>query len=163
MSTVASTASLQADDVWRIVADVWDSMLGLPAVRADRAFELHGALTASVQVEGDWRGLVTLTLPQSTAAAITRVMLQLAADAEVSEEDVADAVGEVVNVVGGNVKALLGGRTRLGLPAVEAEWAPVHTRLLCRTGVEWREHVARVGVWRLSRAACDDVNEGDAR
>ena len=163
MTATANTAPLHADDVWQIVADVWGSMLGLPAVRADHAFELHGALTASVQVEGDWRGLVTVTLPHSTAVAVTRVMLQLSDDDEIFDEDVADAIGEVVNVVGGNVKALLGGHTRLGLPRVEAEWAPVHAQLVCRTGVEWPEHVARVGVWRLPRAAGNEKNEGGTR
>jgi chemotaxis protein CheX len=145
------------------VADVWESMLALPAVRADHAFELHGALTASVEVDGDWTGLVAVTLPHSAAVAVTRVMLQLTDSDEVSDEDVADAVGEVVNVVGGNVKALLDGRTVLGLPRVDSEWAAVHAQLVCRTGVEWPGHVARVGVWRLPSATSDGINEGDRR
>ncbi|WP_426561104.1 chemotaxis protein CheX [Angustibacter sp. McL0619] len=163
MTATTSQAPPHADDVWQIVADVWESMLGLPAVRADRAFELHGALTASVQLSGDWDCLVTVTLPRSTAVDVTRVMLQLEDSDEVSEADVADAVGEVVNVVGGNVKALLAGRTSLGLPKVAFEWAPVHAQLLCRTGVEWPGHVARVGVWRLQSIADHELNEGDRR
>ena len=34
---------IQADEVWELVAEVWESLLQLPAIRADHAFGLQGA------------------------------------------------------------------------------------------------------------------------
>ena len=163
MTTTASAPPVRADEVWELVAEVWESLLQLPAVRADHAFGLQGAMTASVAITGDWTGLVTVTLPPTTAAAVTRAMLQVPETDDVSHADVADAVGEVVNVIGGNVKALLQGSTSLGLPRVELEWAPVHAQPVCRAGVEWPGHAARIGVWHLPSTPTSNNANGDAR
>ncbi|GAA4362053.1 chemotaxis protein CheX [Angustibacter luteus] len=163
MTTTTGVAPIRADEVWELVAEVWESLLQLPAIRADHAFGLQGAMTASVTIDGDWTGLVTVTMPPTTAVAVTRAMLQIPETDDVSDADVADAVGEVVNVIGGNVKALLQGSTSLGLPRVELEWAPVHAQLVCRAGVEWPGHAARIGVWHLPSTATSNDSMGEAR
>jgi CheY-like chemotaxis protein len=47
---------------------------------------------------------------RGTAEALTRALLGEHAPAELEDEDIADAFGEIANVVGGNVKAVLPGR-----------------------------------------------------
>jgi chemotaxis protein CheX len=55
------------------------------------------------------------------ASEVTRRMLALEeSDGAVSDADVADAVGELVNMIGGNVKSLMPGPSALSLPVVAA-------------------------------------------
>ena len=55
---------------------------------------------------------------RQTAADLTRALLGESAPELLEHEDVADAFGEIANVVGGNVKAALPGPSALGLPEV---------------------------------------------
>lgn len=158
-------APVSSDAVWQVVAQVWQSVLGVPARRAEHAFSLDDALTASVGLHGRWNGAVTLTCPPAAATAVARAMLDVAVHDSLSEQDVEDALGEVANVVGGNVKALLTGADRLGLPRVSTGWVPTRSQPLCRTGVAWGSHVARVAVWRRVGDGAQDryLNEGKVR
>ncbi|HEX8630730.1 MAG TPA: chemotaxis protein CheX [Catenuloplanes sp.] len=74
-------------------------------------------VTASVSVTGAWRGHVVVSC--SDAAARNAAAALLAVDRQdVTAEDVTDAVGELVNIIGGNVKALLPEPSALSLPHV---------------------------------------------
>ncbi|GAA1133496.1 chemotaxis protein CheX [Nocardioides aquiterrae] len=98
---------------------VWSTMLfatvepwpsGLDAALAD-------GVRATIELQGDWNGRLALTCPAGLAGEIAGAMIGTAA-ADLSAEDVHDALGEVVNVVGGTVKGALGGELALGLPDV---------------------------------------------
>ena len=58
-----------------------------------------------------------LQVPEAVARRAAAVMFELDASAA-SLEDMQDAVGELTNMTGGNVKALLEGQCALSLPAV---------------------------------------------
>ncbi len=58
-----------------------------------------------VTFKGDIEGCVGITLEEAAAKAVAANMLGLEPDEEVSEEDLADAVGEVANMVMGGVKS----------------------------------------------------------
>jgi chemotaxis protein CheX len=161
MSTVGEVV-VSADELWSIVTEVWESILGSGVVQADHAFGLDAALTAAVSIHGDWDGLVTFTCPEPAARDIARVMLDLDAEAALSEDDVEDALGEIANVVGGQVKSLCAGENRLGLPDVRRGMVLPRAKPCCRVGVEWAGHVARVAVWRSTATAVGSV-DGEAR
>ena len=78
------------------------------------ASEIH----AWVDVHGPAAGRVLLSTEEGTAADLARALLGLDAADDVSDADLVDALGEVANVVGGNVKALVVDPHALGLPAV---------------------------------------------
>jgi hypothetical protein len=59
-----------------------------------------------------------LTTDADTARALTRALLAIGEAEPVSEDDVADAFGEIANVLGGNIKALLPEHVGLTLPEV---------------------------------------------
>ena len=150
--------TLTADDLWSIVDELWDSMMGRTAVRVDHAFNVDRALTGVVSIDGDWQGHVTFTCPRPAADDVARALLGLRADEAVSADDVTDALGEVTNIVGGHVKSLCAGNNTLGLPQVHAGLATPQAQVCCRTGLEWSGHVARVGVWRSTTSV---VGSGD--
>lgn len=76
------------------------------------------SVVAWVDLHGDWAGRASVTTERSTADDLARALLQMGADEPVGAEDLQDAFGEVANVVGGNVKALLPTHGALGLPQV---------------------------------------------
>jgi chemotaxis protein CheX len=117
---MTDTVLVDHDLVLTVVDQVWDTLLQAPALPwlGDEPTDPDG-LHAQVALTGDWNGLVRLTCDAATAERIAGRMLRLTDGEELLPEDVHDAVGEVVNVVGGNVKGALGGDTSLGLPQVQ--------------------------------------------
>jgi chemotaxis protein CheX len=120
------TAAPEVTDVQAVVEQVWSSFLGeaeplLPVASEPGApFAGEGAWSAAVSVSGGWDATVTVELAGSVALSLTRTMLGLDEAEEVVDADAADAVGELVNMVGGNIKSLMPGPSVLSLPAVAA-------------------------------------------
>ena len=99
-------------------------------------------LTGMVQVTGDWRGAVTIELTRPLALQATDIMFGLEGE-DPDPDDVRDAVGEIANMTGGNVKALLGGGCQLSLPSVTE-------------GVDYRVNVPGASVRDRIGFACGD-------
>ena len=77
---------------------------------------------------------------------LTRALLGDHAPAELDDEDIADAFGEIANVVGGNVKAALPGPSALSLPDVGAAPAVRNPADVCRIDVVWRGEALSISV-----------------
>ena len=78
-----------------------------------------------------WVGLGTvpasrlqLTTGADTAGALTRALLGKGVSEPVADDDVVDALGEIANVLGGNVKALLSEHVGITLPEVSRQMPP---------------------------------------
>jgi hypothetical protein len=102
------------------IEQVWGAMLFATAEPwpGEVAPEFETGLQAQIELRGDWNGRLVLTCDRDVAHQIAGAMLGADADETLLEVDVHDAVGEVLNVVGGSVKGALGGATALGLPGV---------------------------------------------
>jgi chemotaxis protein CheX len=117
-----------------------------------------GWVHASIAVTGGWSGHITLDVSRAGADVLTRRMLL---SDEVSQDDVADAVGELVNVLGGNVKGLLLEESALGLPQVRTYDEPAPRRAaveVCHAELLWAGHPVDVRVWLAEQ---DDTTPGD--
>jgi len=123
--TVMDAANLEVTDLQAIAEQVWTSYLGdteplLPSFGPlDDAFAQGMVWSAAVSVHGGWLGTVTVEVASTVAEQLTRTMLALEATA-LTDADIADAVGELVNMIGGNVKSLMPGPSTLTLPVVAA-------------------------------------------
>lgn len=70
---------------------------------------------------------------------LVRALLRMDASEQVSAEDLADAFGEIANVVGGNLKSLLPEHAALSLPTVSVAGAVVGgSPALAEVTLEWR-------------------------
>lgn len=114
----------QLDDaISGIVSTVWDSVLGIQVEPegSTSAFGHQGAqgLTYAgvVQISGAWDGAVSVQCSERAARHAARTMFGLE-EADVSTADLQDALGELTNMTGGNIKALLPETCYLGLPVV---------------------------------------------
>ncbi|MGE0042047.1 MAG: chemotaxis protein CheX [Vicinamibacterales bacterium] len=109
-----------AHEIAVLTEDIWLSTLGLPAhPREDWQQEaLCGAtFDGIINITGDWQGTVLVQVARPMAVRIAQIMFELG-DAEPGRRDLQDALGEITNMTGGNIKALMPGDCHLSLPAV---------------------------------------------
>jgi chemotaxis protein CheX len=133
--------------VQSIAEDAWTALVGEDEFLLPTPGELPADVVSSwVDVVGPWTGSVVLTTGRETAAGLTRALLGDHAPEELEDEDVADAFGEIANVVGGNVKAALPGTSALSLPGVGEAPAVRNPADLCRVDVLWRGEPLSISV-----------------
>jgi hypothetical protein len=122
------TELLDAATVQSIADEVWPSLVGdgeafVPVPVPPPA----DVVSAWVDIVGPWTGSVVLSCAPATATALAESVLMTRPPTVVDDEDVADALGELANVLGGNIKSVLPGESRLGLPRIGT--APPRGRL----------------------------------
>ncbi len=110
------------DEIVQIVQSIWMSILGLGIVAdgtSGMEERLSGkrTLTACVHLTGAFEGATLVFCTARLARRMSSVMFETPAEA-LSVEDVQDALGELANMIAGNVKPLLEGSSRLSLPSV---------------------------------------------
>lgn len=136
-------------EIVEVVDAVWRSMLGLEVERIDNDVEPAPGpvMTASVLITGAFEGGVTLQLPSSAGGSLAALMFGID-ETDVTGEEIVDAVGELANMIGGNIKALVAQPARLSLPTVaEGESYTMSfpgTVVTHRVAVGYDSHVLRV-------------------
>jgi chemotaxis protein CheX len=149
------TETMKPDDLVAITDQVWESFLDpegenplLPALK-----DGTGDIAAAVSVTGAWQGHVVIECSTAASKLAAAALLGVPAD-EVTEADVADALGELANIIGGNVKALLPDPSALSLPYVVnvagARWPSVVE--VCRLDGVWRDEPVTISVLESSTA-----------
>jgi hypothetical protein len=133
--------------VQSIADEAWIALVGEDEILLSRPGELsEDPVSSWVDVVGPWTGSVVLTTGRHTAAELTRTLLGEHAPELLEHEDVADAFGEIANVVGGNVKAALPGPSALGLPEVGEGPAVRNPQDVVRVDVLWRGQPIAISV-----------------
>jgi chemotaxis protein CheX len=103
-----------------IAQGIWSTVLGLPlsSIPASPLGPPHEIiLTGSVAIDGAWQGTVVVQCSTALARRAASVMFEIDLES-LCRDDVRDAMGELANMVGGNVKSLLPAPSRLALPIV---------------------------------------------
>jgi chemotaxis protein CheX len=133
------TALIDEETVQSIAQEAWSALVGedeflvpLPGGLPD------DAVSSWVDVRGPWNGAVVITTGRSTAEQLSRELLKEHAPPVLDDEDIEDGLGELANVVGGNVKAVLPGPSVLGLPEVGTAPEPGLPADICRVDLLWR-------------------------
>ncbi len=112
---------------------------------------LEDARYTWVDVSGPLVTRVMLMTGRETGEKLTRALLMLGEDEAVSDADFADAVGELANVVGGNVKSLVTNPGALTLPVVTHEFPEMSSASkLLETYFNWNGAPLGVGLWALT-------------
>ena len=133
--------------VQAIAEDAWIALVGEDEILVPLPGELPADPVSSwVDVVGPWTGSVVLSTGAQTAAELTRALLGDYAPELLEHEDVADAFGEIANVVGGNVKAALPGPSALSLPEVGNPPALRNPADVVRIDVLWRGQPVSISV-----------------
>ena len=111
---------ISAAQIAEISKSVWSSMLGLEIqesgpVPVPKAAERY--MIGSIQISGGWNGVVTLACPSTLSREVAALMFGVEID-KATPSEIQDAWGEITNMIGGNIKSLLGGTSQLSLPTV---------------------------------------------
>jgi len=100
--------------ICEVTENVWSSVLGLPITRTLGLMSEPG-ITGCVQITGAWQGAVMLRCGAGLAERAATIVFEIE---EPTKEQMQDVVGELSNMIGGNIKVLMGQPTRLSLPTV---------------------------------------------
>ena len=106
------------DELRSIMDEIWQSLLGRGLVESDAEGGGTGhRLVGRVDITGGWEGVVTIDCDADLAAAVAAAMFGVE-DGDAAPEEVRHALGELANMAGGNIKALIPVPSQLGLPTV---------------------------------------------
>lgn len=138
------------DELMEITTQVWSSYIDVegenPLLAGETSTE-SGGVCASVSLTGAWRGHVVVVCSTDASRAAAAALMGIEA-ADVSEDDVADALGELANVIGGNLKSLLPEPSALSLPHVVSGenvfWPSVSE--ICRIDATWCDEPVNVSL-----------------
>jgi len=107
-------------DLRELILAVWHSLVGLTIECSEHACERLSPgsdVLATVHITGGWRGTVTVECSLALARKIAASMFRMT-EAQVADVETFDALGEIANVISGNVKAATGLPCELTLPTV---------------------------------------------
>ena len=108
------------EQIVAITQDVWSSFTGtaIGSASEEVALDAGDVTVGRVAVTtGPWQGCVLLACPTELARNAASAMFDLPAE-QLTDDEVADALGELTNMIAGNIKSLLPGPSRLSMPAV---------------------------------------------
>jgi chemotaxis protein CheX len=109
----------KTEDIFQIAGTIWEATIGMP-IDPETSGTIGNrprSMAACIQIAGAWNGAILLDCPVEVARLAASVMFS-AEPGKVSMADMQDALAELVNMVGGNIKALLPETCFLSLPAV---------------------------------------------
>ncbi len=107
-------------EIIKYVENIWSSTLSLEARQTETSYTPHEGeenLTGCVHIMGAWNGTVSLQCPKDMAVQAASIMFGLKCE-DTEMEEIQDALGELANMTGGNLKALLPEPCSLSLPTV---------------------------------------------
>jgi chemotaxis protein CheX len=147
---------VSADQLVEITQAVWQSFVDIelePWIVESRSFcappEAH--IDGVVQITGAVQAMVLVQGTQKLAFDATCAMFAMEPE-EVTDSELADAFGELTNMIGGNIKGLFEGVNQLSLPTVtrgrDHEVLSPGTSLVDVAEFVCRGERLRVSVWR---------------
>ncbi|MEO8698020.1 MAG: chemotaxis protein CheX [Acidimicrobiales bacterium] len=100
-----------------IVKTIWATLVDVPIQRGGgEGPRDDSTVTGIVNIEGAWHGAVLVRCSLALASLVTAAMFQ--GDNAPTADEMRDALGELTNMVAGNVKALLPAPSAISLPTV---------------------------------------------
>ncbi len=111
-----------SDELASVIETVWSEVLRAEVRRLEEGEPSPpclSSLTATIRVLGPAPRTIVFCCSEALGRRLAAAMFKVEADSA-SKEDVSDAVGEIVNMVGGNVKCIFGSPSTLSLPEVKS-------------------------------------------
>jgi chemotaxis protein CheX len=113
-----ATIGVNPNELAQIVESVFGTMVGLEAAGCEARWQRSAEqLTAVVHLAGDWNGALLLEVDRGQACRLAGRFLSIDTPATV-DNDVRDVLGELANMIGGNLKCVLTKGIRLSMPSV---------------------------------------------
>ena len=141
-------------DLAEMAEQVWVSYLdpeGVNPLVAHGDMKQVSEVHSTVSITGSWHGHLVYASSRNAARKAAAAFLAMEPD-EVAQEDISDVLGELANIVGGNVKAMLPAGCFLSLPTVvlapdTASYYPAAERISGLYGV-WDGEPVSISMWQ---------------
>ncbi|MFZ0337698.1 MAG: chemotaxis protein CheX [Terracidiphilus sp.] len=150
-----STIEIHLGELAQIVEYVFRTMANLEVSESAQSWlPSEDQLTATIYLAGDWNGVLALECGHKQACAFAARFLSMEIPGIVNDV-VRDVLGEMANMIGGNLKCVLAGGLKLSMPSVVD--GSDHNLRVCRAGTRERlvfvcaEGVFSVAVLREER------------
>lgn len=131
-----SNIEIQMGELAQIVEYVFRTMVCLEVSESGQSWIAGGdQLTATIHLAGDWKGALALECGRKQACAFAARFLSMNPP-EAVDDVVRDVLGELSNMIGGNLKCVLAGGLKLSMPSVMD--GADHRLRVCRSGVRER-------------------------
>ena len=108
------------EEIAEYTKSICSSMLGLDVEgvsEEESNVTFESTLTGCIHISGAWQGAVAVQFPIALGREVACIMFGLE-DGQSAAGEVEDALGEIANMLGGNLKALLPAPSVLSLPVV---------------------------------------------
>ena len=108
------------EDIEQMIQELFESMLGLQVARVENRSEenFSGGLRGKINIDGAWEASLNVLVTKSLCDHLSCTMFGCDIDS-LDQQDISDAIGEVANVIGGNVKGIVDQDCNLSIPEVE--------------------------------------------
>ncbi len=145
------------DDLQSIAEQIWASYLDpdgsaplilIPPEKPSRE------VSASVSMTGAWRGHVVVWCSAMASRHAAAALLGIDFD-DVTVDDITDGLGELANIIGGNVKSMVEGPTGLSLPHVLISGESGYPLVVevCRLAGTWMDEPITISVLQSKELA----------
>jgi chemotaxis protein CheX len=109
---------IHAEELFQIVESVFGIMLRLDLYPSEAPWFPHGdRLTSAVHLAGDWNGAIVVECDRRQACRFAGRFLSME-PSDTVDDVVRDVLGELANMIGGNVKGVLSSHIHLSMPSV---------------------------------------------
>lgn len=119
-SGATMTCTIGHDELVHVVDEIFSSMAGMhlaPSPSPVQFDRQKGYVVSAVQIVGEWQGAVRLDTDIELCRLVCSRFLGVE-PGDLSPDDLRDAAGELANITGGSVKALIAPTCSLSLPSV---------------------------------------------
>ena len=109
--------NFEDDDIIQIVENIWQTVLKLPIVPANKEKEIPNFIITTIQISGSWSGTIIIKTSKNMAKKAASVMFSSELSM-ITAEDSGDALCELTNMIAGNLKTFFSGTNHLSLPSI---------------------------------------------
>lgn len=113
--------TIECEVVDNVTLSIFNEMLGLDVSPDSEEIqsvpESESIFRSSVEVSGEWSAKMSFQCNEGLAKTIASKMFAMEVD-QLEEDEVLDAVGEIINMIGGNIKGCVGVESTLSIPEV---------------------------------------------
>lgn len=150
--------TIEAKELEQVVTTVFDTMVGLEVFPADAVGSpLEDGLTGAIHLSGEWEGAILLHCSQQQACIFAGHFLR-AQCVDLAPDIVRDVLGEIVNMIGGNLKSGVYRGLHLSMPTVVI--GTDYTVQICRAKLQGRyRFVSESGEFWVSVLALSQTSD----
>lgn len=107
--------TINESDLESLTRDIWTTMVGLDLVDAVMAGSPDPGISSQVEIQGDTEVALRIDCSMELARKVAARLFEMP-EQELETELVLDAMSEMANILGGNIKGLWPGAIKLSLP-----------------------------------------------